>query len=104
MGRATQGVKVMNIKDDDVVSAVALVVESDTTDDAELAHRAARATKLDASTGTASEAEQPTEPRRAGAPRRTLKRSGAVREGRPSYARPVSTAARPAGSTGSPPG
>ena len=29
MGRATQGVKVMNIKDDDRVSAVALVVESD---------------------------------------------------------------------------
>ncbi len=28
MGRATQGVKVMNIKDDDCVSAVALVVES----------------------------------------------------------------------------
>jgi DNA gyrase subunit A len=29
MGRSTQGVKVMNIKDDDSVSAVALVVESD---------------------------------------------------------------------------
>jgi DNA gyrase subunit A len=29
MGRPTQGVKVMNIKDDDRVSAVALVVESD---------------------------------------------------------------------------
>jgi hypothetical protein len=28
MGRPTQGVKVMNIKDDDRVSAVALVVES----------------------------------------------------------------------------
>jgi DNA gyrase subunit A len=28
MGRATQGVRVMNIKDDDCVSAVALVVES----------------------------------------------------------------------------
>ncbi len=28
MGRATQGVKVMNIKDDDIVSAVALVIES----------------------------------------------------------------------------
>jgi hypothetical protein len=27
MGRPTQGVKVMNMKDDDVVSAVALVVE-----------------------------------------------------------------------------
>jgi DNA gyrase subunit A len=31
MGRSTQGVKVMNIKDDDRVSAVALVVESDDT-------------------------------------------------------------------------
>ena len=29
LGRATQGVKVMNIKDDDRVSAVALVVESE---------------------------------------------------------------------------
>jgi DNA gyrase subunit A len=29
MGRPTQGVKVMNIKDDDRVSAVALVVESE---------------------------------------------------------------------------
>jgi DNA gyrase subunit A len=28
MGRSTQGVKVMNIKDDDRISAVALVVES----------------------------------------------------------------------------
>ena len=37
MGRATQGVKVMNIKDDDLVSAVALVVESsaDVADEAE---------------------------------------------------------------------
>ncbi len=32
MGRSTQGVKVMNIKDDDRVSAVALVVESDAPD------------------------------------------------------------------------
>jgi DNA gyrase subunit A len=29
MGRATQGVKVMNMREDDRVSAVALVVESD---------------------------------------------------------------------------
>src|SRR6476619_6108451 len=35
MGRPTQGVNVMNMKDDDVVSAVALVIDSDTTDDAE---------------------------------------------------------------------
>jgi hypothetical protein len=30
MGRPTQGVKVMNMKEDDVVSAVALVVEDST--------------------------------------------------------------------------
>jgi DNA gyrase subunit A len=35
MGRATQGVRVMNIKDDDRVSAVALVVESSAEVDAE---------------------------------------------------------------------
>jgi DNA gyrase subunit A len=34
MGRPTQGVKVMNIKDDDCVSAVALVVESEEDEDA----------------------------------------------------------------------
>ncbi len=39
MGRATQGVKVMNIKDDDLVSAVALVVES-SADVADLADEA----------------------------------------------------------------
>jgi DNA gyrase subunit A len=33
MGRATQGVKVMNMKDDDIVSAVALVVDSDGSDE-----------------------------------------------------------------------
>jgi DNA gyrase subunit A len=32
MGRATQGVRVMNIKDDDRVSAVALVVDSEQTE------------------------------------------------------------------------
>jgi DNA gyrase subunit A len=35
MGRPTQGVKVMNMKDDDCVSAVALVVDEDSADDAE---------------------------------------------------------------------
>jgi DNA gyrase subunit A len=35
MGRPTQGVRVMNIKDDDRVSAVALVVESSSGDDSE---------------------------------------------------------------------
>jgi DNA gyrase subunit A len=33
MGRPTQGVKVMNMKEDDVVSAVALVVEDSTAND-----------------------------------------------------------------------
>jgi DNA gyrase subunit A len=37
MGRSTQGVKVMNIKDDDRVSAVALVVESEESDVAAVA-------------------------------------------------------------------
>src|SRR4029077_17329219 len=32
MGRPTQGVRVMNMKDDDVVSAVALVIDSDASD------------------------------------------------------------------------
>jgi DNA gyrase subunit A len=43
MGRATQGVRVMNIKDDDRVSAVALVVESsaDVADEAEAVAEAA---------------------------------------------------------------
>ncbi len=43
MGRATQGVRVMNIKDDDRVSAVALVVESsaDVADEAEAVAAAA---------------------------------------------------------------
>jgi hypothetical protein len=42
MGRATQGVKVMNIKDDDRVSAVALVVAS-SADVAEEAEEVAEA-------------------------------------------------------------
>jgi DNA gyrase subunit A len=48
MGRATQGVKVMNIKDDDCISAVALVVESsaDVADEAEaVAEKAAESAK-----------------------------------------------------------
>jgi DNA gyrase subunit A len=43
MGRATQGVKVMNIKDEDLVSAVALVVESSSTGVAEEAEEVAEA-------------------------------------------------------------
>jgi hypothetical protein len=48
MGRATQGVKVMNIKDEDLVSAVALVVASsgDVADEAEeIAEAAAEGAK-----------------------------------------------------------
>ena len=40
MGRATQGVRVMNIKDDDRVSAVALVVESTADVGADVAEEA----------------------------------------------------------------
>jgi hypothetical protein len=35
MGRATQGVRVMNMKDDDCVSAVALVVDDDSSSSVE---------------------------------------------------------------------
>jgi DNA gyrase subunit A len=52
MGRATQGVKVMNIKDDDRVSAVALVVESSADDVADEAEAVAEA---------AAEAARPSE-------------------------------------------
>jgi DNA gyrase subunit A len=36
MGRPTQGVKVMNMKEDDVVSAVALVVDDGTSTETEV--------------------------------------------------------------------
>ncbi|HET8564951.1 MAG TPA: DNA gyrase subunit A [Solirubrobacterales bacterium] len=49
MGRATQGVKVMNIKDDDRVSAVALVVESEEADPAAAAAEDGQAELVDAS-------------------------------------------------------
>jgi DNA gyrase subunit A len=56
MGRATQGVKVMNIKDDDCVSAVALVVESSTDAGADVAIEA------DEVAEAAAEGAQPAEP------------------------------------------
>ena len=56
MGRATQGVKVMNIKDDDRVSAVALVVESSTDAGADVAIEA------EAVAEAAAEGAQPAEP------------------------------------------
>ena len=52
MGRATQGVKVMNIKDDDRVSAVALVVES-------TGRRRRRRLEADAVAEAAAEGAQP---------------------------------------------
>ena len=52
MGRATQGVRVMNLNDDDFVSAVALVVES-TTNGADVAVEA------DAVAEAAAEGAQP---------------------------------------------
>jgi DNA gyrase subunit A len=48
MGRATQGVRVMNIKDDDRVSAVALVVESSAEVDAETDGAGPQSTDADA--------------------------------------------------------
>jgi DNA gyrase subunit A len=58
MGRATQGVKVMNIKDDDKVSAVALVVESTTDAAAEVAAEDV-ASEADAVAEAAAEGAQP---------------------------------------------
>ena len=55
MGRATQGVKVMNIKDDDCVSAVALVVESSADTGADVAIEA------DAVAEAAAEGSHPSE-------------------------------------------
>ena len=48
-GRASQGVRVMNIRDDDQVSAVALVVESDSPEVADVDGDDAR--RLEASSG-----------------------------------------------------
>ena len=56
-GRASQGVKVMNIREDDQVSAVALIVESETQD--------AEATAAELESGTVPEGlelESPAEP------------------------------------------
>ena len=62
MGRATQGVKVMNIKDDDRVSAVALVVESSADvgvaeEAEEVAEAAAEGAKPASDAGLASAAD-----------------------------------------------
>jgi DNA gyrase subunit A len=52
-GRSTQGVKVMNIKDDDRVSAVALVVESE-DHSTPVEDEAADQIELDSDTGSDS--------------------------------------------------
>ena len=96
MGRPTQGVKVMNMKDDDVVSAVALVVEDS---DAGVDGRAVERRRSCPPT-----ASRRSWPRRSGpAPSSStpLQRAGRSRCARPP---PVSTAARPAGSSGWRPG
>jgi len=56
MGRATQGVRVMNLREDDRVSAVALVVESSAsvTDEAEAVEEAGEP-EVKATKGAASE-------------------------------------------------
>ena len=56
MGRATQGVRVMNLREDDRVSAVALVVESSASvaDEASAAEEAGEP-RVKATKGTASE-------------------------------------------------
>jgi DNA gyrase subunit A len=63
MGRPTQGVKVMNMKEDDLVSAVALVVDSDGPEEeglppAELPPNDATASADDAGVEDASEADE----------------------------------------------
>ena len=60
MGRATQGVRVMNIKDDDCVSAVALVVES-TTNGADVAIEAEEVAEAAAEGAHPADAEAGTE-------------------------------------------
>ena len=60
MGRATQGVRVMNIKDDDCVSAVALVVES-TTNGADVALEAEEVAEAAAEGAHPADAEAGTE-------------------------------------------
>jgi DNA gyrase subunit A len=61
MGRPTQGVKVMNMKEDDVVSAVALVVDDGTSDDT----TPTEPLDIDSSNGSAEDQDssQPPEPR-----------------------------------------
>ena len=60
MGRPTQGVKVMNIKDDDRVSAVALVVESDDSPEPESGQE--ELPQAEAASDAEPEAEQTEEP------------------------------------------
>jgi DNA gyrase subunit A len=61
MGRATQGVRVMNLRGDDTVSAVALVVESDADLDADVAGNGA-APELSAGDGAGPGGQPEAEP------------------------------------------
>jgi DNA gyrase subunit A len=56
-GRASQGVRVMNIRDDDQVSAVALIVESDTPTAAQVAEDADALPEAQLADGSGSSAE-----------------------------------------------
>jgi DNA gyrase subunit A len=62
-GRASQGVRVMNLRDGDQVSAVALVVESDSEAEAEVVEEAVAA---DAGTPDPGTPVEPTDPPEAG--------------------------------------
>jgi DNA gyrase subunit A len=62
MGRPTQGVRVMNMKEDDVVSAVALVVDDGTSEDAAVTVEPTEPLALDSSDGPAEDPDQSSPP------------------------------------------
>jgi len=62
MGRATQGVRVMNLRGDDTVSAVAVVVESDADIGAEVAEEDGATPELSSGNGAAPDAVGDAEP------------------------------------------
>jgi DNA gyrase subunit A len=62
MGRATQGVRVMNLRGDDTVSAVAVVVESDADIGAEVAEEDGAAPELSSGNGAGPDALGDAEP------------------------------------------
>jgi DNA gyrase subunit A len=62
MGRSTQGVKVMNLRGDDTVSAVAVVVESDADIGAQVAEEDGAAPELSSGNGAGPDAVGDAEP------------------------------------------